>query len=328
MSLTQRPVKHSREPARAAGVALAPAPVKWRPVTPAKHACASDVFAANMFALLEQMCANQPGALAGEDPEYLHQLRVTVRRLRAILSLYSGLLCKRRRKAVVRELQWLSRALGPARDADVFVTEIWPPLREALGVGPRTEALDRAWHRLQRRAAAAAHRALASQRYQRLMLQLARWIAQPSWRGDAGGQRRANRDQLARGFGRIELGRRTDRVRKVGRAPGTLDAEALHRLRIDIKKLRYMMDTLRPLFNRARVKKMLATLSRLQDILGDLNDIEVAEQKLGAALSAGDSVDANQLRERFTRWRALRRKGLKRKLQQTWRAYRRADTFW
>ncbi len=326
MSPTTRPVQRSRESARAE--IAAQAPVKWRPVTPAKHACASDVFAANMSALLEQMCANQPGALAGKDPEYLHQLRVTVRRLRAMLSLYSRLLRKRQRKAVVCELQWLARALGPARDADVFVTEIWPPLREALGESPRTEALDRVWRRLQRRAAAAAHRALASPRYRRLMLQLERWIGQPSWRDDAGSQRRANQEQPARGFGRVELARRADRVRHVGRALGKLDAKALHRLRIHIKKLRYMMETLSPLFNRVRVKKMLDTLSHLQDILGDLNDITVAEQKIGAALSADDFVDADQVRERSARWQDLRRKGLKRKLQSAWRAYRRAKPFW
>ncbi len=321
-----RAATHSSEPARADGVA--PAPVKWRPVTSATHTCAGDVFAANMSALLEQVRANQPGVLAGADPEYLHQLRVTVRRLRAILSLYSGLLQKRQRKAVARELRWLARALGPARDADVFVADIWPPLREALGDGPRTEALDKTWRRLQRRAAAAAHRALASHRYRRLLRQLERWIAQPAWRGDTGGRRRASRDRPARGFGHIELERRTNRVRKSGGALDKLDAEALHRLRIDIKKLRYMMETLSPLFNHARVKKTLETLSRLQDILGDLNDIEVVKQKLGAALAADDAVDVNQLRERFARWRALRRKGLKRRLQQTWRAYRRAETFW
>jgi triphosphatase len=307
---------------------MTPAPVKWRPVTPAKHAGASDVFTANLSSLLEQMRANQLGAAVGEDPEYLHQLRVSVRRLRAILSLYAGLLRKRRRKAVAREFQWLSRALGPARDADVFVADIWPPLREALGEGPGTEALEKLWRRQQRRAAATAHRALASQRYRRLTRQLARWIAHPPWRDDAGGQRRARRDTPARKFGRIELERRTSRVRNSGRALGRLDAGALHRLRIDIKKLRYMMDTLSPVFNRARVNKMLETLSRLQDVLGDINDIEVAEQKLGAALSMEESVDVDQLRARFARWLALRRKGLKRKLQRTWGEYRRAQTFW
>lgn len=326
MPPTTRPVKHSREPTRYDDVT--PAPVKWRPVMPAKHACASDVFAANLSSLLEQISANQPGALAGEDPEYLHQLRVSVRRLRAILSLYSGLLRKGRRKSVVRELRWLSRALGPARDADVFVVDIWPPLREVLGEGPGTEALEKLWRRQQRRAAATAHRALASQRYRRLMRQLEQWIEQPPWRGDAGGRLCAQRDTLARDFGRIELERRTSRVRDCGRALGKLDAGALHRLRIDIKKLRYIMDTLSPLFNRARVKKMLETLSRLQDILGDINDIGVAGQKLDAALSMQESVDVDQPRERFARWLALRRKGLKRRLQQTWRKYRHARTFW
>ena len=96
-----------------------PAPVKWQAPVHAKDDAASAVFSATAGAFLAQLRANEAGALAGKDPEYLHQMRVTVRRLRAILSLYSALLGKRQKTKAARELKWLARALGPARDSDV-----------------------------------------------------------------------------------------------------------------------------------------------------------------------------------------------------------------
>ena len=294
----------------------------------AKDDSAGAVFSRTGGALLAQLRANQPGVLAGQDPEYLHQLRVTVRRLRVILSLYSGLLGKRERKDAVRGVKWLAHALGPARDSDVFINEIWPPLHDALGNSSLVETLNAEWLAQRRRTARTAHRALASRRYLRMMLELERWFSAQSWRDHADAGRLADWDQRARDFARRELEHRAKRVRGYGRVLGGLEADALHRVRIEIKKLRYVMDAVGPLFQRARVKKMLETLSRLQDILGALNDIAVAELKIDAALPRGRKIDIAQLWEQFAAWRALRSKVLKRKLNATWRAYRHVKSFW
>lgn len=307
--------------------ALRAAPRKYRPVAFGKQATAGDVFKGALAGLLRQLRANHAGALRSQDTEFLHQMRVALRRLRALLSLYGDLLRARERKAVVRELRWLAHALGPARDADVFAEDIWPPLRAALGDSALMRDLDRIWQAARRRAAIIAHRALASQRHERLMQHLERWVRQPAWTR-ANGQERDPEDQGARDFGCAALDRHARRARAAGRAQRRRNAEDLHRWRVRIKKLRYIMDTLAPLFPAVHVRKTLAALSALQDVLGDLNDLVVAAQKLDAALLSRRDVDVAQLQQRFQEWQALQWHERKGKLDLAWRDFRHTEPFW
>src|SRR5687768_14557855 len=91
----------------------------------------SDAFAAIAWSTLVHLQANEEGTLAGEDPEFLHQMRVALRRLRSAISAFSGVLPPKAREPVSKELKWVGRALGPARDWDVFVIETLPPLMDA-----------------------------------------------------------------------------------------------------------------------------------------------------------------------------------------------------
>jgi triphosphatase len=70
--------------------------------------------------------ANQEGVLAGKDPEYLHQMRVALRRLRSALPLFTSAIPRESAAAISAELKWLAGALGPARNWDVFATETCP----------------------------------------------------------------------------------------------------------------------------------------------------------------------------------------------------------
>ena len=324
--LPRRPVRRARE--HSPPTVSAHKPVKGQAVTSAKNDSASAVFSATACALIAKLRANEAGARAGRDPEYLHQMRVTVRRLRAILSLYSALLGRRQQKNLARELRWLAHALGPARDSDVFINDIWPALRDRLGKGPLIETLHAEWLAQRRRNARIAHRALASKRYRRMIVELERRLSEQSWRDHAAAGELAAWNRQARDFARHELARRAERVRDHGRVFGELDAAALHRLRIAIKKSRYVMDALSPLFRQARVKPMLESLSSLQDILGAMNDVAVAAQKIDAVLPKGKCMEAAQLRHQISTWHALRLKVLKRKLKATWRAHRDAKPFW
>ena len=325
MPPTRAPKRARSQPLSGAGI---PAPVKWRAVTLAKDDSAGAVFSSTGCALLAQLRANESGALAGQDPEYLHQLRVTVRRLRAILSLYSELLRGRERKSAARELKWLAFALGPARDSDVFIHDIWPPLHELLGHGALVEALNAEWLAQRRRNTRIAHRALTSRRYQRMMHELEAWFSAQSWRAHANRSERAAWDQHAQKFARHELECRAERVRSHGHVLGDMDAAALHRLRIKIKKLRYVMDTVSPLFKHTKVQEMLESLSNLQDTLGAMHDVAVAVQKIGEALPKVKRIDTGQLRRQIAAWQALRSKILKRKLNPAWHTFRHAKPFW
>jgi CHAD domain-containing protein len=87
-------------------------------------------------------------------------------------------------------------------------------------------------------------------------------------------------------FGAEQLARRWRKVRKKGKALAELDARARHKLRIQVKKLRYAAEFFGGLFRGKRAakrrKKFIAALEHLQDGLGDLNDIMVDEKLITA----------------------------------------------
>jgi len=82
------------------------------------------------------------------------------------------------------------------------------------------------------------------------------------------------------------LTRRWRKVRKKGKALAQLDAPSRHKLRIQAKKLRYAAEFFAGLFARRRAvkrrKQFLNALGRLQNGLGDLNDIAVHEKRIAA----------------------------------------------
>jgi triphosphatase len=87
-------------------------------------------------------------------------------------------------------------------------------------------------------------------------------------------------------FASEQLARRWRKVRKRGKVLADLDPRGRHKLRIQTKKLRYAAEFFAPLFRTKRAakrsKQFLHELERLQDALGDLNDIAVHEKRIAA----------------------------------------------
>lgn len=120
-------------------------PCKAIPPGIEKGMSAAEAWRRMLAAALAQFSANIPGFLeAGAndsnqetDPEYVHQLRVAVRRLRSVLGLGRrvGLELPEWRE----DFKWLMGELSPARDLDVLVTETLPRVRAGL---TRPEDLD------------------------------------------------------------------------------------------------------------------------------------------------------------------------------------------
>ena len=236
----------------------------------------SDVAADDVLTQLAAIAeANVPGTLADLDTEFLHDLRVAVRRARAVL----------------RELEAVHEAgaaRARARRAQVDPDAHRPgprPRRPAARLGrARRSALTRAG----RRAPAAARAAEAAARA-RVHAAPAR-AAQRPLRGGAGGLARAG-DARARGRARcrvaIELVA-ADRIRRVYRRMvrdgSAIDddspAEALHDLRKRGKELRYLLELFGGLFEPKVVKPMVKALKDLQDVLGRFQDGAVESDML------------------------------------------------
>jgi len=256
-----------------------------------------------MGVCVEQMQANEAGVLAGRDPEYLHQFRVGMRRLRSCLSVAALATGREAVAPLAGELRWLGTEMNPARDWDVFMTETLPPLAATFASVPGIDALQRTGARLRVQHNRAVREALASRRYQALLLSLGALLAREDLDGlrtaavppapDASAPSDAPAaaavavvhplDRPAGEFAAAVLQRRDRKLRKRGAAVPDAPPEARHEVRIAGKKLRYAAEFFASLYPRRRVVRYAKALAGIQEILGALNDAAVVDRLLGEA---------------------------------------------
>ncbi|MBS6359804.1 CHAD domain-containing protein [Burkholderia sp.] len=233
---------------------------------------------AALFALsrdiTDQWLGNEAGVLARDDPEFVHQMRVALRRLRTLMRLFPRFANGGWRESIETDLRWLAGLLGTVRDWDVFSRERLPALIAADGGNPEwAGTLDAA------RAQCAAARvellqAMHSARYARLTIGWLEWLsalALPAVTDDrVPSLKRHASKRVRRLFGRVYG------------APSltTLDTAARHRIRIDAKRLRYALEFLASLASRRTRTETVKTLARVQSVLGDVNDTVIALHRL------------------------------------------------
>ncbi|WP_413208065.1 CHAD domain-containing protein [Rhodospirillum sp. A1_3_36] len=235
---------------------------------------------------LEHLVANSPIIIEGSDPEGVHQARVAIRRLRSALSAFRSMVAGADTDHIQGELRWLMGVLGPARDADVFRAEVLPPLAKVLALEPGWESLLAHFDSERITLARDARKALESRRFTALVIATLRWLDDGDWRRDQ--ERAAARAALLGDTARSVLKRRMTKVLKRGADFDNQPAEIRHALRVTVKKLRYTLDFLAPLYPRGEAKTALKAMKRVQEILGKSNDITVGRAKLRhAALDAG-----------------------------------------
>jgi CHAD domain-containing protein len=223
-------------------------------------------------ALLETALANEPGLCADLDPEFLHDFRVATRRARSLLGQVKRVFPDDMPDDMVprarEELAWLGRATGETRDLDVFLLGIEEPDWAVLG--ERRRAL-RSWLRERKRGAhALLVAALASPR---------RTAFVRDWRAFLEDERPPPEPAPARAADPLleVVSRRVWRVwRRLRERGAGLDADApaaaLHRVRLECKKLRYLVDCAHELAPSAAVERERKALKKLQDVLGGYND--------------------------------------------------------
>lgn len=228
------------------------------------------------------MLHQREGALAGKEPEPVHQMRVALRRLRAILRLFRDCTGAPALLRLEAELKALAGRLGPARDWDVFLAGIGADVFAAAGEDARLAPLLREARGAREAAYATLRAALEEPEFRLLALDLAEAAARPdAWRAAAPAA-----DTALSGFGAALLERRWRKLKKRGRRMEALDLAAFHALRIEAKRLRYAAEIFAPLWPGKAARRFLRRLARLQDAMGLANDAEVARGLVGGLRSA------------------------------------------
>ena len=227
---------------------------------------------------LRHVLANRLPALADDEPEGLHQLRVAIRRTRSALRLFDDVVDPSCARALARELRWVGVRLSAARDWDVFVDETLSPLIQAL---PDHKGLRRLDRRARKRRVAVrdrVRRAIESTRFAQLSGALEAGLGAGGWRPAVGTKRAARLSESARGVTGPWLEFRLARVQSLADRMDALAAKDLHRLRLRVKHLRYAAECLAPLHAEQWAGRPLRRLARVQDALGRIQDAGVAEQ--------------------------------------------------
>jgi CHAD domain-containing protein len=228
--------------------------------------------------LLATLVANEQGVVLDLDSEFLHDFRVAVRRTRSALGQIKGVLPVEPTSWFREEFRWLGACTGPARDIDVYLLKI-PEYRAALP-GEASEALEplvRFLRARKRREHRALVRALGSRRCVRLMERWSRFLEGEAGEGPQGDRaarpiRWVASERIWKAFGRVlALGAAITPQSPAGE---------LHRLRIECKKLRYLLTFFQSLYPPEALAPPAEELKRLQDNLGDFNDLNVQIQAL------------------------------------------------
>ena len=216
-------------------------------------------------AALDQLQANEEGLIAGSDPEFVHQARVALRRMRSVLRIFRDAIGRERARAWRDDLAEATRALGDARDWDVFCDDTLPAISAAYGDESVTRSLAQLAGARRRQARAGARDAMRSSAYAAAILHVSAWLAgaEPGESTDA---------ENTGDFAVRVLKKRHERLKEELERLAGLDIEERHRVRIHAKRLRYGVEGLASVLDKQAARRFAHRLSDLQDALGRAND--------------------------------------------------------
>jgi CHAD domain-containing protein len=231
--------------------------------------------------LIDVIEANEAGVRDDVDPEFLHDFRVAVRRTRTALSQMKGVLSAESTRGFRARFADVARVCGPLRDLDVQLMQR-DDYRTLVTSGLRSD-LDDVFARLAQERAREQNvvaGVIGGASYRRL---------KRDWRATIRALRSGpplglDAEEPAIRVGKGVILHRYERIGESLAAAAAGDDAMLPRVRVECKKLRYALEFFAPMIDGA--EDALAQLERVQDALGEYNDLVVQEVRLGALLQS------------------------------------------
>ena len=208
------------------------------------------------------------------DTEYVHQYRVALRKARSLVSLFKNSLGPT--ESLRAQLKQLAQQTNTLRDLDVFSPR-WQRLPSLLpetlrpGLQKTLKRIQRRRNAQQKQIASVLRSADYTKAIQHLLATLDQLLDPPSPSAGKGIKTSVSK----------KISRQYERIRREGHAI-TVDTadEAIHELRIECKKFRYLLELFGELFDQQQLKFLTKKLKQLQDILGRFNDLAVQQDFL------------------------------------------------
>ncbi len=288
---------------------------------------AGDVLAMSLSACAARASSLQGALVDFRRPEGVHQMRVVLRRLRAMERIYRRHLKSGEVAGLAARAKTFAAGLGPARDWDVFLGETLPAALEADYAPESLRALKAAAEAKRAEAWAKAVAIISSPDFTGFLIDLAAAGSLQRWRQNA----RAPLDRPVMEYAPKALDRALRKAfRTAEEVKGAVDLAARHPLRIALKKLRYPVQLFRDLYPKERRKPYMSALSELQDSFGAVNDAVVAQHLADAAAQGRTPAGGGAMRAAgfISGYKAAEAREAAKKIDAAFEAFEKMTPFW
>ncbi|PHR30247.1 MAG: hypothetical protein COA36_02360 [Desulfotalea sp.] len=237
-------------------------------------AVASETAARIISAFMLVARANESGVIGDYDTEFLHDYRVSFRKVRSVLSLFKGVYDGEITRQLKSEFSAIMQGTNRLRDLDVYLMEkdhyftmVPEPSLAGLTLLFAYLANER------KKELKKVKKILQSKAYERQVDSLNK-LFMDSANLSLGPKGKLPSKLLA---SKLVLKRYSQVCRIAGTINRSTRDEVVHELRISCKKLRYLMEFFTPLYDQDGVRQIIKTLKVLQDNLGRFNDYSVQQ---------------------------------------------------
>lgn len=293
-----------------------------------KNMTLENAFEVMAFNCLSQLKSSASKLTSSYDVEALHQMRVGLRRFDALLEFYKDIV-----KIPVElksELKWLNQELSLVRDRDVLIHSTLPKLNNKhMDVTKYPDAMLTSYLANHLELDEKHKQIIAlfrSQRYIDFINKLTEYLLTRKWSQELLTEKSNLKTQGIKSAASIKLKKQRKKLNTLYKNINLERQKNVHKIRIAAKRLRYSVELLQTLYPAKKVSSYIKKLTRLQDCLGFMNDIKVANQ----LLKEMDYVDEDFQREKKHIKQLLKSK-LKDNQQQVdaiWSNFKLATPFW
>lgn len=211
----------------------------------------------------------QKTAIKGKDPEGVHQIRVSLRKMRTALKLFKPVCDDKNSRRLFKKLKKFAAKLDKARDLDILLMSHFDQYDQE-----NAPALKIRLSEQRARAYKDVKKLLENNKFKRMRRNLKKQLKQGSW------CKSRAKSTLLKGFADETLNVMRQNLTEQFRQLDVSDDIALHKFRIGTKRFRYAYEFFAPLYPSDQADLTIARLKQLQDTLGELHDCYIQQQIL------------------------------------------------
>ncbi|MDZ4669505.1 MAG: CHAD domain-containing protein [Phototrophicales bacterium] len=238
-----------------------------------------------------KMLSKDEGVRVGEDIEFVHDMRVATRRMRSAFRIFEDYYKSKPVRPFIAQLRELAQTLGAVRDLDVLVDD-FSRYQGQLVEQEAQEALVHVVEKLEAKRQKARRKLVAyldSKSYRRFIKTYSAFLTSPG-KSAKGNDEPTPTPYQVRHVLPVMVYDHLATVRAYDTVLEDAEVNTLHALRIEFKRLRYSIEFFAPVLGLS-IEKFVEEMKQIQNYLGRLNDVVVAQIRLKNLEENGDLGD-------------------------------------